>query len=273
LTALKGFVKGKVLNLIHQSLASPRTGSRGTLALPLVDDISGQRRAFTLVELLVVIAIIAILAAMLLPALGKAKAKAFQSQCVSNLRQMGLGMILYTVDYKDTMPGYASAGNGWHVEDWIYFRNDPQHPVSQSPVVLLLGLTDPTPLFRCPMDRSVGGRTQDYLYSYTLNTWVASECSPSFKPFKLATVRNPTRIIMVDEEATGPSDFPPNRSKMADDGRWIPEIGPGDYQIYTGSNLLSMRHNRRGDVNFADGHAGAVPYEYSTNALNLLPWL
>lgn len=63
-----------------------------------------SRSAFTLIELLVVIAIIAILAAMLLPALAAAKKKAHRAQCVNNLKQIGLAVVLYQSDYSDFYP-------------------------------------------------------------------------------------------------------------------------------------------------------------------------
>ena len=253
----------------------------------------GHRGGFTLIELLVVIAIIAILAGLLLPALSKAKAKGSQAYCVNNLKQLGYGMLMYLGDNQDTMPGTGSRNTyGFHKEDWIYWRTNTSKypPVVQSPIAVHIGTVTGN-LFRCPLDRDNSERkllndaNGPYIYSYSLNSHdldsrgrnpgMASIFDATAHTFKLNAVVRPTNKIMLAEEQTshkpGESIDVGGSSSIINDGRWVP---PDALTSGTGGgDLITLRHNKRGDVNFADGHVEPIRPQLARDPQYSLPGL
>lgn len=217
-------------------------------------------RGFTLIELLVVIAIIAILAAILFPVFAKAREKARQISCLSNMKQLGLAFMQYTQDNDELMPNCADgsgANTGENIPGgWMYYYTNPNGTTPKD-------LFDPSQgsiypyvkskaVYVCP-DDSAGQIQGD---SYAINGCVEANSGTQSKqtieprPGKpLAIFDNPAEIMELGEEATGISTGTTN------DG----------YISIAYADSMSTRHTNGSNVSFLDGHAKWYRFPDTTN--------
>ena len=208
------------------------------------------RLGFTLIELLVVIAIIAILAAILFPVFAKAREKARQTSCLSNMKQLSLGVVQYMSDYDGVTPCATSGASGEKMTGgWMYYTTNGSNTAGNFDPTKgsLFSYVKSTAVYLCP-DDSYNNAAGD---SYAINGCMDLRNSPvaGFDSGKSeAAFDSPSSLLLFAEEDTGGNVKPTTQS--TDDGYLLftPFGGPQ-------SNHITYRHSDGANCAYLDGHA------------------